>query len=563
MAVQFIDNALALQSLRDSDFDVYSAYGEVIDNAIQADATWIKIHFETERSNARRPYFIIKEVVFSDNGKGMDKETLHRCMQMGFSSRYNDRNGIGRFGVGMTLASINQCKRIEVYSRDKEGAWLWTYVDLDEITTQTADGIPEPVVKQLPEEYNKIAPAGTGTIVLWKKYDRQPESADRIIEETHVWTGRTYRYFIWEGFSIHIDSKQVCAIDPLYVRTEKTKFPNDPPAEEWTPIEFNWKVSRIDRAANSPDESPITIRFSLLPEELRPRRGAGGSQEAKERYIDRNEGISIIRNKREVFYGHIPYFSPKFEEKDRWWGCEISFNAVLDREFTVKNIKRGALPNPSLREVIETKINPSRTNAKLKVQEFWDKVEAKVEQQSETGQLITGHEEAEIIAKKTITPKNTIDAGKNPQEEVKTILENMEDDIDEREKQQWSARFADQPFTIKDETWRGSDFFETAHLGGNDVLKYNKIHPFFKELDEIIKQIEQAANDSENGLVNKRLYRELKCLIDLLIISYSKAEGMLPPNNKMSSSEFIETQRYNWGEYLKRYLNTWKNHRDE
>ena len=182
---------------------------------------------------------------------------------------------------------------------------------------------------------------------------------------------------------------------------------------------------------------------------------------------------------------------------------------------------------------------------------------------SETGQLITGHEEAEIIAKKTITPKNTIDAGKNPQEEVKTILENMEDDIDEREKQQWSARFADQPFTIKDETWRGSDFFETAHLGGNDVLKYNKIHPFFKELDEIIKQIEQAANDSENGLVNKRLYRELKCLIDLLIISYSKAEGMLPPNNKMSSSEFIETQRYNWGEYLKRYLNTWKNHRDE
>lgn len=34
MDVKFIDNSLALQSLRDSDFDVYSAYGEVIDNSI-------------------------------------------------------------------------------------------------------------------------------------------------------------------------------------------------------------------------------------------------------------------------------------------------------------------------------------------------------------------------------------------------------------------------------------------------------------------------------------------------------------------------------------------------
>ena len=32
-----------IQSLRKSDFDCYSAYGEVIDNSIQADAKNIKI----------------------------------------------------------------------------------------------------------------------------------------------------------------------------------------------------------------------------------------------------------------------------------------------------------------------------------------------------------------------------------------------------------------------------------------------------------------------------------------------------------------------------------------
>lgn len=564
MTVQFIDSALALQSLRDSDFDVYSAYGEVIDNSIQAEATWIKIQFDTTQTHSKKPYYQINEVVFSDNGKGMDKETLHRCMQMGFSSRYNDRSGIGRFGVGMTLASINQCKRVEVYSRDKDGAWLWTYVDLDEITTQKEKEIPEPIVKQLPEEYNKIASDGTGTIVLWKKYDRQPESADSIIKGAHIWTGRTYRYFIWDdGFSIYIDDEEVKAIDPLYVRTEKTKFPNDPPAEEWTPVEFNWKVSKIDRAANSPDESPITIRFSVLPEALRSKQGVGGDQGTRDRCIHMNEGFSIIRNRREVFYGHIPYYSPKFEEVDRWWGCEISFNAVLDREFTVKNIKRGALPSPALREVIQTKINPSRKTAVAKVRDFWAKSKVKAEQEGKIEQLVTGHEEAEQVAKNTVTVKSQIDKGKNLQEEAEKMVQKLiADDVDETIKQKWSAKFADQPFTIKDDSWKGSGFFETAHLGGKDVLSYNKAHPFFEELDAIISEIEHASSDEESSL-NKDLYRKLKCLIDLLIISYSKAEGAFSADDKMTALEYIEAQRSNWGEYLKRYLTTWKNKRDE
>lgn len=59
MDVKFIDNSLALQSLRDSDFDVYSAYGEVIDNSIQAEASWIKIHFDMTRTTSKRPYTCI------------------------------------------------------------------------------------------------------------------------------------------------------------------------------------------------------------------------------------------------------------------------------------------------------------------------------------------------------------------------------------------------------------------------------------------------------------------------------------------------------------------------
>lgn len=48
MSVKLINDATAILSMRDSDFDAYSAYGEVIDNSIQAEAKRIYIDFSTE-----------------------------------------------------------------------------------------------------------------------------------------------------------------------------------------------------------------------------------------------------------------------------------------------------------------------------------------------------------------------------------------------------------------------------------------------------------------------------------------------------------------------------------
>ena len=84
----------------------------------------------------------------------------------------------------------------------------------------------------------------------------------------------------------------------------------------------------------------VVIRMSLLPAEWRTTAGAGGSPEAKKRKIDKNEGISILRADREVFYGHVPYITGKKGEAraldiDRWWGCEISFPPELDYAFQV------------------------------------------------------------------------------------------------------------------------------------------------------------------------------------------------------------------------------------
>ena len=62
----------------------------------------------------------------------MDTATLHACLKLGWSSRYNDRGGIGRFGVGMVLGAIHACQRIEVYSNSGSGCH-YIYSDLQKI----------------------------------------------------------------------------------------------------------------------------------------------------------------------------------------------------------------------------------------------------------------------------------------------------------------------------------------------------------------------------------------------------------------------------------------------
>ena len=83
-----------MQSMRDSDFDCYSAYAEAIDNSIQANATEINIQFDTEKRRGNKEH--IKKIAFIDDGDGMDQDLIHNCLVLGYSSRFNDRSGIER-----------------------------------------------------------------------------------------------------------------------------------------------------------------------------------------------------------------------------------------------------------------------------------------------------------------------------------------------------------------------------------------------------------------------------------------------------------------------------------
>ncbi len=538
--------------MRNSDFDAYSAYGEVIDNAVQATANNVRLQIFYDPASPQSRREPIRRICFGDDGKGMPAEILNRCLQLGYSSRYNDRSGIGRFGVGAILGAINQCQRIEVYSKEEGGEWLYTFVDLEQICSDppVMKEIPVPIAKTIPEDLKGLAGEDKGSLVIWSKYDRQPDDGSLIVEELKVWIGRTYRHFIWDNVQFFVNGAQVAAIDPLYARTDLTKYPGDPTGTLFTKMTLDWPIAREDQVQGGSTTSQISIKMSILPAEFRPNQGAGNTKLIQDRYIERNNGVSILRNGREVRYDTIPHWpGARFEEIDRWWGCEISFDAILDKAFMVKNIKRGALPTKELREALKDKIEPTRKTALDKVRELWKQAKGDDHVQTDTDGVTTGHEAAEKVAKDTPTPKNETSKGKNTEEEIDKFTKEWLADADDASRKKWESKFAGQPFTILDENWRGPEFMEVAHLGGSDVLKYNMRHSFFAELEGIRLAIQEGEEDDANA-------SRLRLLIDLLLISFAKAQSMFDPALKMTAEQLLEQLRMNWGNYLSNYIST-------
>jgi hypothetical protein len=559
-SVRLFNDDRAIQSLRDSDFDPQSAYAEVIDNSIQAGATTISIRFSTA-TGRHDSGAVIRSVAFADDGAGMEPATLHNCLQLGWSSRYNNRDGIGRFGVGMTMGAIHECRRVEVWSRAAGAAhWLKVVLDLDDVQDGTLL-IGEPVIERPPAEYaDLLANPERGTLVVWSKYDRwsgSQKDLERMLQEFRVFCGRTFRDFIWGNppVTIQLNGEDVLAIDPLYARTDKTRFPGDPKSELLHEIVMPWPNE-------AGDDDNIVIRLSILPEAFRRVQGAGGSAEATARFIDRNEGVSILRNGREVFYGEPPFWKtgdgPKwpFDYLDRWWGCEIRFPASLDRAFRVKNIKRGAEPIPQLRIALKQAITPTRNMVLEKVRAVWAQNTAEEETPGlqPGGGFKSGHDKAEKVATKAKpkAPSGPFDKDVNREQTQKTVLDGLAQYSDQ-EKAALKSLFASQPFTIVNSAWPGKEFLETTHMGGSALMRYNLRHIFHQKTKALMDAVVNAPEDAPE------IADDLKTLIDLVFISYAKAETMFGHSETMTAEAFIDHLRANWGRFLEVYVSTWDN----
>ena len=186
---------LAIRAMRDSGYkNTAYALAELIDNSVQAVADLVEVFCLEERVavNARQRRRITQIAVL-DNGLGMPEYVLGLALQFGNGTHLDDREGIGRFGMGLPNASISQAKRLDV--------WTWqsgpdnavhSYLDVDEIESGSLKRVPKPKHDPLPREWKQRAHnlGTTGTLVLWTKFDDErltwKGSAQRLITQKHL-----------------------------------------------------------------------------------------------------------------------------------------------------------------------------------------------------------------------------------------------------------------------------------------------------------------------------------------------------------------------------------------
>lgn len=372
-------------ALRSSGYkNIESAGAEPVDNAIQAHAKHV-LTIIRDRVPDWGKKSQVYEMAFLDDGDGMSPIWVQGALRFGNGTHRNER-GMGRFGVGLPQSSMYACPRVEVYSWQGgvENCHM-SYLDIDMVNDGRQTQIPPAMPAEIPEEYAKYLRPGlkllgqelnfthSGTLVIWRTCDNvEPRTATALFNRLEFAFGQKYRYFLSKGkcmIGLVHDTKEhlnkvVWPNDPLFLLPNNVILgdPKDPkrlqlkefePGSE--PLFEPWAMScypdgivpipirYFDRVTKQPKEGVVTAKFSVVKEkfydQLHMDVGNPGNTEMG-KYVGRLEGISVIREDREIDFGKFGFFSDKNNPYHRWWGCEISFGRELDDLFKVANNKQ-------------------------------------------------------------------------------------------------------------------------------------------------------------------------------------------------------------------------------
>lgn len=333
-----------LLATRDAGYrNLASALTELIDNSLQAGATSVRVLIEEidgiPAADLSTPPIAVGVL---DNGCGMGVSALVHALQFGGSTRFDDRSGLGRFGMGLPNSAVSHARRLEVYSWQRPGDVYHTYLDVDEVVAGTLRTIPRPKHRLLPS-WLKVEAPKSGTLVLWTRCDRITRLPTKTaLNDMRRSLGRIYRYALWKGTRIFVNDIPVDPIDPLYLERRSVMHGAR-----------RYGAPLVLEVAGENGVGQIEVTFSELP----VCRWQAWPAEQKRRFgIVGGGGVSIVRAKREIAYGWF-FFGPKRREHyDDWWRCEIRFSPVLDRMFGVTYNKQGIRPSLELKQLLSDEL---------------------------------------------------------------------------------------------------------------------------------------------------------------------------------------------------------------
>jgi len=587
----------ALESQRQSGYrNTAAAAREIVDNAIEAHADKVHIVFDRVGASSRKTgerKNSVTAVAFIDNGSGMRPRMARYALSWGGGTHFDDHDFIGKFGFGLPNASVNQTRRVELYTRTSPAepitkAWL----DIDEYNGEgVVQEIKPPVVSELPDFVLDYMKANNwtfdhGTVVVWVKPDKLTyRTASSLKEHLLDDFGATYRYLL-KNFQLKVDGHEVLPLDPLFL---------DPTGRFYRKPEENGAIIRFDapisvRLVEDPETGEKHLQKNENPEDLEASNllaaGAihvrvarfplglvvGGGGEADIQPVDdftgarfeirkSRRGMSFVRSGREI--ETVDAFPRRASDKASglgdWpllqsyayhYGIEITFQSTLDAVFGITNDKQQVRPIEDFWRLLAD----SEIDQLLRSEDKWQREQrseaaearrkAKLEQRKpdETSPA----EAAAAAADAAIGDRPSAPAEKLPQANLnfekraqekasldKTSVDEARDALKEQQKRKkYQIEYFDEergPFYIPE--WAGPQ---------QVVVRINRKHPFFKVL-----------YDSILSLTGGALAKEA---IDVLLLALAQAELRV---TDPETAEFYLAQRESrWSPFLATALRT-------
>ena len=533
---RLVNPVFFLQATRESGYKGTSqALAELVDNAIQAKATGIHIYLEAGETD---PNDIT--VYIYDNGTGMDQDTIALAPQFGGSSRFNDRSGIGRFGMGLPNSSVSQCTRFEVYSKRRGGETFFAYLDLEEVEKgQVSDeGFLAPVpVRDIPLPLS-LTPyrAEHGTLVVWRNCDRlDPKNIDALKKKLIGFMGQSFRNFIYvdtdeEGNkvpparTITVNGTPVNAFDPLFL---------DPRAEYSGADDRGTYYYDLPVPEQPGKTSRVTVKFSILPVEIWGR--YSNKEKNAMRVVGRNasKGFCIMRAGREVdvtdrffLIGRKDANGDEHEGRiinnDAWWRCEISFSPELDKLFGVTHTKQDIHPTVQAMQKMREEI----TGTAMTLRNEYDERRLKKTPKKTLPSEETATRNDQFLPPPPEMPQDPKDIEDGVKEYGKNY--SREDETADQAEDRVKSKL----FTIELEAAKEGPFYRTTQLGPNTIVYLNTDHPFYTELYAVLDD-----NEAQNS-------------VQLLLFALARGERQAGMDGKM----WYLTQRSVWSQALRAYL---------
>jgi Histidine kinase-, DNA gyrase B-, and HSP90-like ATPase len=475
-----------IQATRDSGYKgTGSAIAELVDNALEAGAREIRIDiYDDAKTNLIR-------IDVLDNGSGMDVSTLQQALRFGGSSRFNSRNGMGRYGMGLPNSSVSQAQRVEVTTWQEPSYSYATYLDVNEIASGGLTSIPRPRRLSLPElAIERKFPSGT--IVSWINCDRLDfRRAGTLAEKLDAYLGRVFRHFIWSGIEIVVNGRAVRPLDPLFIskrarHTGATIFGK--------PLEFEVQMP-VHSNGHGPAAGRVMVTFSLLPV---AQWHALTNDEKRERGIAKGAGMSIIRAGREVDYGWWFFGEKRKENYDDWWRCELRFEPTLDEAFGITHTKQQIRPTHDLVQALAPDIEATAKVLNRKVREAHEQLK-----------FVSGAKGAETLVntKERLLP--ALATSKTPKADAFEKLVKKYPHLVSSEAKGGESH---PKYSLITESFRSPRFFQTYRSAGQIIVALNTEHPFYRRFYLPITESQETS------------VQKLRQQVDLMILSLARSE---------------------------------------